>query len=55
MNDLVSNVLRRYAGLDNKPNQKYGLFDRFSLAVVGESELAKNFHIFLTVENQHTQ
>ena len=44
--------LRRYERLANKLRQKYGLFDKLSLAVIGSCELANNPHIFLTRENQ---
>ena len=55
MTDLTSTGLRIYARLANNPRQKYGLFDKFSLAVIGASEAAKNLHIFLTRANQHIQ
>ena len=41
--------------MDNKHKRKYGLFSRFSLALIGVCELAKNPHIFLTRVNQHIQ
>ena len=41
--------------LDNKPKQKYGLFTKLSLALIGSCDVAKNPHIFLTRENQHIQ
>ena len=39
----------------NKPKQKYGLFAKFSLAVIGACEVAKNPQIFLTRANQRIQ
>ena len=53
MTDLASTGLMIYAMLANKPRQKYGLFDTFSLALIGACEVAKNPHIFLTRANQH--
>ena len=55
MINLESTGLRIYARLDNKPRQKYGLFDKFSLAVIGECEAANKPHIFLTRANQQIQ
>ena len=55
MTDLVSTGIRIYARLANKPRQKYGLFDKLSLAVIGACESDKKTHIFLTRENQHIQ
>ena len=55
MLDLSSTGLRRSASLANKTKQKYGLFSKLSLAIVGACEVAKNPHIFLTRANQHTQ
>ena len=37
------------------PNKKYGLFSKFSLAVIGAYEVAKKPHIFITRQNQHIQ
>ena len=37
----------------NKPKQKYGLFAKLSLALIGACEVAKNPHTFITRENQH--
>ena len=48
MIDLASTGLRRSSRLANKPKQKYGLFDKFSLAVIGACKVANNPHIFLT-------
>ena len=55
MVDLESTVLRRFARLDNKTKQKYGLFAELSLSEIGACEVANNPHIFLTRENQHIQ
>ena len=52
---LASTGLRGYSRLDNKSKQKYGLFAKFSLAVIGACEVAKNPHILLTRANQHIQ
>ena len=52
---MASTGLRRSYGLANKPKQKYDLFDKFSLTVVGACEVAKNPHMFLTRSNQHIQ
>ena len=53
--DLESIGLRRSARLANKSKQKYGLFAKFLLAVLGACEVAENTHIFLTIANQHSQ
>ena len=53
--DLESTSLRISARLANKSKQKYGLFSKLSLAVIGSGEVAKNSHIFLTRENQYIQ
>ena len=37
--DLTSTGLRRSFGVDNKTKQKYGLFVKFSLSVVGAYEV----------------
>ena len=50
---MASTGLNISARLDNKTKQKYGLFAKLSLAVVGLCEAAKNPHLFLTRENQH--
>ena len=50
---VASTGIRRYARLDYKTKQKYGLFDKSPLTVIGSCEVAKNPHIFLTTENQH--
>ena len=42
---IASTGLRRSARLDNNTKQKYGLFTKFSLAVIGACEVAKNPHI----------
>ena len=52
---LSSTFFRIYVRLDDRPRQKYGLFDKFSLVVIGACEAAKNPHIFLTGSNQHIQ
>ena len=52
---LESADIRRSARLANKYKQKYGLFSKFSLALIGACDLAKNPHIFLTRSNQCTQ
>ena len=53
--DLASTGLRRYARLANKPRQKYGLFAKFSLAVIGAYDVDKNLHIYIIIANQHIQ
>ena len=40
--------------MDNKP-QKYGLFDKVSLSVIGYCELDKKTHPVITRSNQHIQ
>ena len=55
MIDLESTGLRRSSRLDKKLKQKYGLFDKFLLTVIGACEVYKNPHIFLTRSNQHIQ
>ena len=55
MIDIASTGLRRSTKLDNKPKLKYGLFDQFSLSVIGACEVSKNLHIFLTRALKHTQ
>ena len=55
MIDIVSTGLSRSVRLANKPKQKYGLFAKFSLALIGACEVANNSHIFLTRVNQHIQ
>ena len=52
---LTSTSLRISARLDNKLRQKYGLFVKFLLSVIGACEVAKNPQIFLTRANQHIQ
>ena len=52
---LSSTGLKIYARLYNKPKQKYGLFAKLSLAVIGACEVAKNSHMFLNIANQHIQ
>ena len=50
---LESTGLRISASLANKHKQKYGLFAKFSLSVIGACEVANNPHIFLTRSNKH--
>ena len=45
--------LRISARLDNKTRQKYGLFSKISLSVIGACEMDKNPHIFITRANQY--
>ena len=54
MINLVSTIIRRYAGLDSKPRQKYGSFAKLSLAVTEACEVAKNPQIFLTRKPKHS-
>ena len=53
MIDLELTGLRIYARLANNPRQKYGLFDKFSLALIGAYDAANNPHVFLSGKNQH--
>ena len=39
----------------NKSKQKYGIFAKFSLAVIGACEVANNPHIFINRANQYIQ
>ena len=55
MINIVSTGISRFSRFSNKPKQKYGLFDEFSLAVIGACEVAKNPHIFLFWAKQHIQ
>ena len=55
MINLESTGIRIYSRLANKPRQKYGLFDKFSLTFIGACEAAKNPHIFITRANQYSQ
>ena len=48
MFDLASTSLSISDRLDNKPKQRYGLFAKFSLAVIGACEVDNNPYIFLT-------
>ena len=50
--DLVSTGLRKSVRFANKPKQRYGLFGKFSLVVIGSCEVDKNLHIFLTRETE---
>ena len=49
MIDMESTGLMKSARLANKPKQKYGLFDKLLLLVVGEFEVAKKPHKFQTI------
>ena len=42
MINLASTGPSRYAGLANKPRQKYVLFAKLSLELIGACEVAKN-------------
>ena len=53
MIDIESTYLRRADRLANKPKQKYYLFVKLFLSVIGACEVAKKSHIFLTGTNQH--
>ena len=55
MTDLTWTGLRRSERLANKPRQKYGLFAKLSLAVIGACGVAKKPHTFLTRANQQIQ
>ena len=55
MINMASTGTRRSIRLTDKPKQKYGLFAKFSVAVIGACEVDNNPHIFLTRENQHIQ
>ena len=46
MINISSTSLRISARLDNKPKQKYGLFSKLSLQVIGSYEVADNHHVF---------
>ena len=52
MIDLESTGLRISYRLYNKHKQKYGLFPKFSFAVVGLCEVDLKIHIYLTRSNQ---
>ena len=39
----------------NKPKQKYGLFSKLSLSVIGACGVVNNPHIFIATENQHNK
>ena len=39
----------------NTPKQKYYLFVKFSLSVIGACEVAKKPHIFINIANQQIQ
>ena len=51
MFDLESTGLRISTRLANKTKQKYGIFSKFSLAVIGACDVANNLDIFLTISN----
>ena len=55
MINLALTSLSISARLDYKPKQKYGLFTKFSLSVIGACEVDNNPHIFLTKSNQNIQ
>ena len=55
MTDMASNGIMIYARLANKTRQKYGLFDKLSLSVIGACEAAKKPHIFIPRAKQHIQ
>ena len=55
MIDLASIGLRISARLANKLRQKYGVFDKFQLSVIGAYGVANKPHVFLTRANQHVQ
>ena len=55
MINLESTGLRKSARLDNKPNQKCGLFAKLSLSVIGACKIYNNPHTFITIENQRIQ
>ena len=55
MIDMESTGIRISARFDSNLRQKYGLFAKLLLAVIGACEVAKNPHIFLTKSNQHIQ
>ena len=44
-----------YARLENRTKQKYGLFHRLSLSLVGACEMSLNPHIFLSRAKKHIQ
>ena len=52
---LPSTALRRTDRLDKKQIQKYGSFDKLSLALFGAIQVDNNPQIFPTTENQHIQ
>ena len=47
--------LRRSDRLADQPKQKYGIFAKFSLAVIVACKLAENLHTFPLIENQDLQ
>ena len=53
MINLASDNLRKIDRLTNKTKQKYDLFSKFSLSVIGACEVTKNTHIFINRENNH--
>ena len=50
---MASTGLRISVGLANKPRQKYGVFAKLPLAVIGACEVDKNPQIFLTRSNHN--
>ena len=55
MINLASTGIWRSARLANTPRQKYGLFSKFSLALIGAYEVAMNPHIYITRSTQCIQ
>ena len=55
MFDLVSTGLSRSSRLAKKIEQKYGLFSKLSLTVVGACGVDNNPHTFIPIGNQHIQ
>ena len=53
--NLESTGSKRSETFANKPRQRYGLFAKLSLSVIGACEVANNPHIFITIDNQHIQ
>ena len=53
--NMTSTGLRRSARLANKPRQKYVLFTKFILTVMGACDMDNNPHVFLTRENKQSK
>ena len=49
---MESTVFRKYSRLAHETKQKYGLFSKLLLTVVGACVVSINPHIFLTRANQ---